>query len=311
MGETKARIPGLQRKVRKGLRRIGSGFLCRHRRFILSAQAPDGGFAGREGGADLYYTHFGLRAADVLGLDGADDVWTGAAGFFEGVDGPVRDVVECYCEAFGRAVLARVAHPPRPGAEAGDRTARLKDACRSELPGGGRPAGLYRVFLAYMALELLGERPPADAVARFVMDRRCADGGFGDTENAERGSLNPTAAGILLLCRCGSEDEAAGAGEFLAELQQEDGGFPAHPDAPASDLMSTFTALVALGKLGRLDRVRLGGAARFARGLAADDGGFLGAPGDKEVDVEYSFYGLGVIGLLSHVAGAAGKDTDS
>lgn len=307
---TTGRSMGLQRKLREGLGRLGQGFRCRHGRFAASAQASDGGFAGRDGGTDLYYTHFALRAADVLGLEGADEFWTAAAEFLNGVENPVPGVVECYCEAFSRAVLARMVETGRPTGQDEGREALLEDVCRGELPGSGHPEGLYRVFLAYTALELLGCSPPAEAVARFVTGRRCADGGFGDTRDAERGSLNPTAAGVMLLCRCGREDDAAGAGEFLAGLQRDDGGFPAHPDAPASDLMSTFTALVALEELGAVDRVKLGAAARFARKLAADEGGFLGAPGDHEVDIEYTFYGLGVIGLLSYAVRAAGRNEE-
>ncbi|MCA9222003.1 MAG: geranyl transferase, partial [Planctomycetales bacterium] len=33
----------------------------RHVQYLLSAQQTDGGFAGREGDSDLYYTGFALR----------------------------------------------------------------------------------------------------------------------------------------------------------------------------------------------------------------------------------------------------------
>ncbi|MBS0264080.1 MAG: geranyl transferase, partial [Planctomycetes bacterium] len=38
----------------------------RHREFILSRQNLDGGFSGREGGSDLYYTGFAVRSLAVL-----------------------------------------------------------------------------------------------------------------------------------------------------------------------------------------------------------------------------------------------------
>src|SRR5580658_8456921 len=34
--------------------------------YLLEAQNPDGGFSGREGGSDLYYTGFALRSLAVL-----------------------------------------------------------------------------------------------------------------------------------------------------------------------------------------------------------------------------------------------------
>ena len=39
----------------------------RHAEFLLSKQREDGGFAGREGESDLYYTGFALRSLGILG----------------------------------------------------------------------------------------------------------------------------------------------------------------------------------------------------------------------------------------------------
>jgi geranylgeranyl transferase type-2 subunit beta len=38
-----------------------------HAQYLLAAQREDGGFAGREGGSDLYYTSFALRSLAMLG----------------------------------------------------------------------------------------------------------------------------------------------------------------------------------------------------------------------------------------------------
>ena len=38
-----------------------------HAGYLKAAQQADGGFAGREGGSDLYYTSFALRALAILG----------------------------------------------------------------------------------------------------------------------------------------------------------------------------------------------------------------------------------------------------
>src|SRR5436853_7785026 len=40
---------------------------ARHGKYLLAAQREDGGFAGREGGSDLYYTGFALRSLAMLG----------------------------------------------------------------------------------------------------------------------------------------------------------------------------------------------------------------------------------------------------
>ncbi len=307
----------LQGKIRAGLGRLEAGFRGRHGPFVVSAQEGHGGFAGREGAADLYYTHFGLRGADVLEIDHGHELWSAAANFMGGIDRLPRDAVDCYCEAFSRVLLAEARNRPGGVQRGAGRASELEAVCWRELPGGGATSGgaegagsLYRAFLAAMTLELLGERPPAEDVNRFVLERRCKDGGFGDTCEAERGSLNPTAAAVVLLASVGKTGEAAGAGEFLAGLQRPDGGYAAHRDAPRADLMSTFTALVALDELDRLDRVQMGATARFARELEAPDGGFYGVPGDCEVDVEYTYYGLGVIGLLSYRARVTGSSAE-
>jgi geranylgeranyl transferase type-2 subunit beta len=39
-----------------------------HTRFVLDRQLPDGGWGGREGGSDLYYTGFALRSLAIVGL---------------------------------------------------------------------------------------------------------------------------------------------------------------------------------------------------------------------------------------------------
>jgi geranylgeranyl transferase type-2 subunit beta len=38
----------------------------RHTAYLRAAQNPDGGFSGRQGGSDLYYTGFALRSLAML-----------------------------------------------------------------------------------------------------------------------------------------------------------------------------------------------------------------------------------------------------
>ena len=44
-----------------GLARLPAEFRARHAAYLSAAQNADGGFSGREGGSDLYYTSFALR----------------------------------------------------------------------------------------------------------------------------------------------------------------------------------------------------------------------------------------------------------
>src|SRR5260370_40781657 len=56
----------LTTRLSDGLRRLPGEFRDRHAAYLAARQNPDGGFSGREGGSDLYYTGFALRGLAVL-----------------------------------------------------------------------------------------------------------------------------------------------------------------------------------------------------------------------------------------------------
>src|SRR5262245_50379064 len=59
-------------RLAHGVGELPEALRRRHADYILQAQQADGGFAGREGGGDLYYTGFALRSLAILGeLQGA------------------------------------------------------------------------------------------------------------------------------------------------------------------------------------------------------------------------------------------------
>src|SRR5262245_7257806 len=49
-----------------GAARLPQEQRARHAAYLHAAQNADGGFSGREGGSDLYYTGFALRSLTVL-----------------------------------------------------------------------------------------------------------------------------------------------------------------------------------------------------------------------------------------------------
>ena len=60
-------------RVSRGLQKIDTARLQRHRDFLMTQQMADGGFRGREGDSDLYYTGFAVRGLAVSGgLQSAD-----------------------------------------------------------------------------------------------------------------------------------------------------------------------------------------------------------------------------------------------
>src|SRR5438094_5798066 len=56
----------LTTRLLAGIERLPDVLRERHTQYLLARQNPDGGFSGREGGSDLYYTGFALRSLAVL-----------------------------------------------------------------------------------------------------------------------------------------------------------------------------------------------------------------------------------------------------
>src|SRR5215510_9176337 len=56
----------LTKRLADELRRLDPERVARHVNFTLRFQQEDGGFAGREGGSDLYYTSFAVRTLALL-----------------------------------------------------------------------------------------------------------------------------------------------------------------------------------------------------------------------------------------------------
>ena len=54
-------------QLSQGIGRLPESTRELHTKYLLSAQQPDGGFRGREGESDLYYSSFALRGLSILG----------------------------------------------------------------------------------------------------------------------------------------------------------------------------------------------------------------------------------------------------
>lgn len=281
----------------------------RHARYLLEAQNPDGGFSGREGGSDLYYTGFALRSLAVLrALNPA--VCENAAGFLRtkmtGTAGVVDFfslVVSCYLVPLGGGpdVLAGAPSDWKERVATTLETFRTSDGGYGKTPGA--PHGsTYTSFLVTLCLQLLGvPTPDADKLATFVRSRRRPDGGYVEISAMKRSGTNPTAAGVGLLQILGgmSEFESLETADFLAALPSAfEGGLRANDRIPAADLLSTFTGGWTLDQLGhgaKLDWEQVRDYALACQKL----GGFRGGLWDDRADVEYTFYGLGTLALAA------------
>lgn len=315
-------LSGLTSRLVAGLKFLPGSFRSRHSAYLLAAQHPNGGFAGRQGGSDIYYTMFALRSAALLGL--ADEaLWRGAAQYARSLSTPPRDIISCFCLLYIRRLVGERAGTGRNDeghVEIMEVVARSRaaDGGYARFPGG--EATVYHTFLAALCAELNeSDFSGGGEAATFVGSRRCTDGGYADSaRDGGEGATNPTAAALALLTLFGAPEVISNAGShgetpaiaaraagFLASMQHSEGGFAAGAGAQEPDLLSTFTASVALAGIGALGRVKLAPMARFAQALEACGGGFRGCAGDDAPDVEYTYYGLGTLALLADAAGQA------
>jgi geranylgeranyl transferase type-2 subunit beta len=304
-------LPRLTARLADGVARLPAEVRARHTAYLLGAQRADGGFAGREGDSDLYYTGFALRGLAVLDALSAE-VAGGAAGFLRDSLARQASVVDFFSLLYacllvqgagGPDVLAG-APPDWP-----DRVAAALEGLRCGDGGYGKAAGAasgstYHTFLVGLCYQLLGRAlPRREEVVRFVASRRRDDGGYVEVAPMRRGGTNPTAAAVGLLQLAGGDaltpELRAGAAEFLAGMASPEGGLRANARAPLADLLSTFTAAWTLAELGELARLDVAEVRRYAESVGRPEGGFHGGLWDDGCDVEYTFYGLGVLALLS------------
>ncbi len=281
----------------------------RHAAYLASMQQDDGGFAGRKGAGDLYYTSFALRALAMLGeLD--DPTAARTAEFIEPLLALPLSGIDFISLVISATVLETAAEID-VFADAGrnrKQTAidfvdrfRRDDGGYAKTERGGR-GSTYHTFLV-MACKQMVEAPLEDTrqTVELIHARRRDDGGFVELDPMRRGGTNPTAAAIGLLRLLDALDEPTrtAAAKFLAGMQTAEGGLRANTQIPIADLLSTFTGLVALSDLDAAEMIDRKAARRFVMSLEQPAGGFRAGAWDDAVDVEYTFYGLGALALLT------------
>ncbi len=274
--------------------------------FVLSSRCSAGGFRGRGGEADMYYTAFALRALALLGTIQDEVLLEGVRKFLhpfswsraEGVTGTPADL---FSYIFCCSLVGGLGHgTERRHLIDGWKKFRVSDGCFAASTAT-RYSSTYTTFLAASAFEILEAVTEKEAIeTASILARQRADGGFVELEPLKQSGTNPTAAAIALLKMKGTQPTNAGAaGEFLRARQLPDGGFQANTRIPVSDLLSSFTALVALIDLGEYHRCNLDVLQKYAESMKTPDGGFCGADWDRQSDVEYTFYGLALKALLA------------
>jgi geranylgeranyl transferase type-2 subunit beta len=304
----------LTTRLAEGLARLPADFRERHVSYFRACQNSDGGFSGREGGSDLYYTGFALRGLAVLDVL-TPEVCDRAAHFLRHCLTGQASVVDffslLYCCALiqlagGHEVLAD------SPADWPDRVAATLETFRTSDGGYGKAIGdrsgsTYHTFLVGLCYQMLGRPwPDVGKVNAFIQSRRRDDGGFVELAAMRRSGTNPTAAsvGVLQIISDNLEHEQAeqlrpDLISFLTAMQSPEGGLRANARAPLADLLSTFTGTWTLAQLNAPDHLDRQAVLRFAQSLELPTGGFRAGLWDNRADVEYTFYGLGALAILS------------
>jgi geranylgeranyl transferase type-2 subunit beta len=304
-------LQDLNDRVAQGVAQLPESLRRRQAQYFAGTQNPDGGFSGREGESDLYYTGFALRGLAVLDAL-TPEVCERAADFLRGCLAKQTSVVDFFSFLYACGLVQASAGVDVLADSPADwplRVAATLEAFRTKDNGynkspGASSGSTYHTFLVGLCFELLGRSlPNGDEVLRFVQSRRREDGGYVEVAAMRRSGTNPTAAGIgllrLLKGRDLPPDDIEPTIEFLAQMRSdEEGGLRANDRIPLADLLSTFTGCWTLAQLGALERINSRQAFHYVKSLERPEGGFLGGVWDEGTDVEYTFYGLGSLAVL-------------
>ena len=259
----------------------------RHAGYLVSAQRDDGGFAGREGESDLYYTGFALRGLAITGeLEG--DVAQRAADFLTSRLQARENVIDFLSLIYGGMLLetaaglnifADAAPNWRDQVVATLNQLRREDGGFSKSPEG-RASSTYHTFLVMICFQMLEREIEApDGIRGFLKSQQAEDGGFHEIRVSKRAGTNPTAAAIGALMMLGGVDEETREGtlDFLCEMQNDEGGIRANDRIPIADVLSTFTAMVTLNDLNGITELDLPALKQYCESLQLPGGGFHAA----------------------------------
>jgi geranylgeranyl transferase type-2 subunit beta len=302
-------LESLTLRLAQGMNSLPEEFRARHAAFLAGQQNADGGFSGREGGSDLYYTGFALRGLAITGeLHG--DVAARAGAFLKSKLVSQAPIIDFLSLLYGAMLLETSA-----GIDIfADAPANWRQAVAAalerfrRLDGGyaktdeGQSSSTYYTFLVLLCLELIGMPPvERERLVEFIHSRWRDDGGFVEIGPMKRSGTNPTAAAIgsLKVLEAIDDETREVTIDYLAEMQNDEGGLLANTRIPVADVLSTFTGVLTLGDLDGLGRIDVSAARRYVDSMQLAAGGFRGGLWDDATDVEYTFYGLGAVALLA------------
>lgn len=302
-------LENLTLRLAMGANRLEEPVRARQAAYLRKSQNADGGFSGRQGGSDLYYTGFGLRGLAMLGeLDG--EPAQRAAAFLKSRLGGHAPIVDFFSLLYGAGLLKTAAGVDIFAEVEGDYQTAIAQMFEGfRRPDGGyakteegQSSSTYYSFLVVLSCELIG-RPVSEPqrLIDFVRSRQREDGGFVEIGPMKRSGTNPTAAAIGTLKVLDAVDlpTREAVVDFLSAAQSDEGGLLANTRIPIADILSTFTGTLTLLDLAAIDAIDAPAALRYVASMQLPAGGFVGGAWDQGTDVEYTFYGLAALSLLS------------
>jgi geranylgeranyl transferase type-2 subunit beta len=261
----------LDELLRAGLAGVSPAFVASQVNFVAGCQQSDGGFCGRQGGSDFYYSDFAVRTLTALSPEHA--VLDRVVQYIANPPQPPRGVIDCFSLLNVRRMLAcRLPVDAAHGTSAPATLTAQLQACVSVHGGLARTAGgeltsAYHTFLGSLCFQMLGrELPETGRAIDAIRALECPAGGFVEStgQTAPQTSVTAAAAAFLML-RDALSDDTLKTARFLAGMQAADGGLRPHAAVVRGDLLSTFTGLSVIGSLGALHLIDIAAAARFLR----------------------------------------------
>ena len=280
------------------------------RSYFLDALDSNGGFRGRkvsgqQGKGDLYYSAFALRGLFLLGMLDDAKLLLQMTDFLEEqqcrTDLSPADLISwTFCASLVHSVQGKEWLPEQIVSLL-NRWERFRcfDGCFAASKNSAF-SSTYTTFLTAIFYELFGESERSLTIpVEPILARQRSDGGFVELHPLQYGGTNPTAAAVGLLTILEIPlPEKQKAVDFLCRCQQPDGGFQAHARIPIPDLLSSFSAVMALHDLDAAGHVNRLALRDFVMNLRAPDGGYFGMAPDQQSDVEYTFYGMALEAML-------------
>ena len=304
-------------RLAEGLGKVPEEIRERHTRYLVDQQQEDGGFAGRMGDSDLYYTAFAMRGLSILG-----ELYGPVAercGSFLTQQLASRQTIVDFFSLFYAANLLKISSGIDIFADSDpewpNQVAQFMNSLRRD-DGGfakapeGRAGSTYHTFLVMLVMQLV-ERPieNPEGIVGFLNAQEQEDGGWREIKVSKRAGTNPTAAAVATLRMLKElqpdldaldEETTELTVDFLCDMQTDEGGLRANTRIPIADLLSSFTGALTLADLDSFDELDVDSYRRFVNSLQLADGGFQAAAWDEAHDVEYTFYGLGCLALLEN-----------